>query len=236
MGLNGLLLGLALFSAQALAMHPSWDADGDGVNDCENDDSCDHTVDYTKPRPTRSATLPSFSCAGEGLSSAEQAVCANAELAGLDLQLHEAFQALLEQADDTALESHLKAVQRGWIKGRDECWKSPPVEACVEREYRERIEALDKMSSQIGQHRLLTLLCENNPEREIIIRFYALQPALATLSWPDKASLLYRESASPLLYRGADTELRQQDEIFIINDLEPTGMSLRCESLEALEK
>lgn len=31
-------------------MHPSWDQDGDGVNDCENDGSCDHTVDYTEPR------------------------------------------------------------------------------------------------------------------------------------------------------------------------------------------
>lgn len=31
-------------------MHPSWDSDGDGINDCENDGSCDHTVDYTKPK------------------------------------------------------------------------------------------------------------------------------------------------------------------------------------------
>ena len=31
-------------------MHPSWDRDGDGINDCENDGSCDHTVDYTQPR------------------------------------------------------------------------------------------------------------------------------------------------------------------------------------------
>lgn len=32
-------------------MHPSWDEDGDGINDCEKDGSCDHTVDYTEPRP-----------------------------------------------------------------------------------------------------------------------------------------------------------------------------------------
>ncbi len=31
-------------------MHPSWDVDGDGVNDCEKDGSCDHTVDYRLPR------------------------------------------------------------------------------------------------------------------------------------------------------------------------------------------
>ena len=31
-------------------MHPSWDRDKDGINDCEDDGSCDHTVDYTKAR------------------------------------------------------------------------------------------------------------------------------------------------------------------------------------------
>ncbi|TGE83814.1 hypothetical protein C7Y70_09470 [Pseudoalteromonas sp. KS88] len=31
-------------------MHPSWDSDGDGINDCENEGSCDHTIDYTKPK------------------------------------------------------------------------------------------------------------------------------------------------------------------------------------------
>ncbi len=31
-------------------MHPSWDADNDGINDCENDGSCDDSVDYGQPR------------------------------------------------------------------------------------------------------------------------------------------------------------------------------------------
>lgn len=32
-------------------MHPSWDADGDGINDCEAEGICDDSVDYTLPRP-----------------------------------------------------------------------------------------------------------------------------------------------------------------------------------------
>lgn len=36
-------------------MHPSWDKDGNGVNDCENEGSCDHTTDYTKARPQSKA-------------------------------------------------------------------------------------------------------------------------------------------------------------------------------------
>jgi hypothetical protein len=31
-------------------MHNSWDADNDGINDCESDGSCDHTINYTLPR------------------------------------------------------------------------------------------------------------------------------------------------------------------------------------------
>jgi len=36
----------------------------------------------------------------------------------------------------------LKAEQRGWIKGRDDCWKSDEMRGCVKREYRYRIDAL----------------------------------------------------------------------------------------------
>lgn len=32
-------------------MHPSWDKNEDGMNDCENDGTCDHTVDYSLPKP-----------------------------------------------------------------------------------------------------------------------------------------------------------------------------------------
>ncbi|MFN2101236.1 hypothetical protein [Altererythrobacter sp. MF3-039] len=48
-------LDMALFGATMCPeyqMHPSWDADQDGSNDCYNDQTCDVTVDYTAPRPT----------------------------------------------------------------------------------------------------------------------------------------------------------------------------------------
>ncbi|MCW9035621.1 MAG: hypothetical protein OQJ97_15485 [Rhodospirillales bacterium] len=31
-------------------MHPSWDVDKDGLNDCEKDGTCDNSVDYMSPR------------------------------------------------------------------------------------------------------------------------------------------------------------------------------------------
>jgi hypothetical protein len=31
-------------------IHPSWDKNKDGLNDCEDEGICDHTVDYTQQR------------------------------------------------------------------------------------------------------------------------------------------------------------------------------------------
>lgn len=31
-------------------MHPSWDQNNDGINDCEDDGTCDDSVDYSAPR------------------------------------------------------------------------------------------------------------------------------------------------------------------------------------------
>ncbi len=31
-------------------MHPSWDSNNDGINDCEQQDRCDHSIDYTQPK------------------------------------------------------------------------------------------------------------------------------------------------------------------------------------------
>ena len=50
-----LLLGSASYASQAPApktMHPSWDVNKDGINDCENDGTCDGSVDYSLPRGT----------------------------------------------------------------------------------------------------------------------------------------------------------------------------------------
>ncbi len=37
-------------SSESPSMHPSWDLDFDGINDCENLGTCDHTIDYTSAK------------------------------------------------------------------------------------------------------------------------------------------------------------------------------------------
>ena len=72
--------------------------------------------------PARAAG-PSFDCAKVAPGSVEALVCQDAALAAADRKLAQVF----AQAQASAGNVHppmLRAEQRGWIKGRDECWKS----------------------------------------------------------------------------------------------------------------
>jgi len=44
--------------------------------------------------------------------------------------------------ESTGKQKALKAEQRGWVKGRDDCWKRSDVRGCVAGEYRSRIAEL----------------------------------------------------------------------------------------------
>lgn len=86
---------------------------------------------------------PSFDCT-LAKSSAEKAVCLNANLAGLDRETARLYKlAVNTPGFDTGRLNQLKAYQRGWIKGRDECWKaSIGLEKCVAESYVTRIHEL----------------------------------------------------------------------------------------------
>ncbi|MCB2106656.1 MAG: MliC family protein [Rhodobacteraceae bacterium] len=86
---------------------------------------------------------PSFDCAA-AKSSAEKIVCTNDRIAHLDRELARLFGLALEQPDlGPARQKELRAMQRGWIKGRDDCWKSTlGLESCVIEEYAFRIHDL----------------------------------------------------------------------------------------------
>ncbi|MFC6760770.1 lysozyme inhibitor LprI family protein [Sulfitobacter porphyrae] len=85
---------------------------------------------------------PAFDCA-KAESSAETLICEDAGLAALDRRLADRFAAALAvseglDADAEETTRTLRAMQRGWISGRDECWKEPDLRACIETEYLRR--------------------------------------------------------------------------------------------------
>ena len=82
---------------------------------------------------------PSFDCAKVEKQSCEAIICSSDTLMDLDQELSEVYKQALSKASK---EDMLKAYQRGWIKGRNECWKVKDAEAYMVDLYRQRINEL----------------------------------------------------------------------------------------------
>ena len=89
------------------------------------------------------ATEPSFDYTRVD-SSAEEAICASEDLAALDRVLARAYRLALNDPHLTGDQaSTLTAMQRGWIKGRNDSWKDGVrMEACLASSYVTRIDEL----------------------------------------------------------------------------------------------
>ena len=83
---------------------------------------------------------PSFDCA-KASHEVEELICKDAELADLDRSLADLYGVVLKNSSSSEQKT-LKAEQRGWVKGRNDCWKSSDQRGCVKREYETRINEL----------------------------------------------------------------------------------------------
>ena len=82
---------------------------------------------------------PSFDCA-HAAGMAEEMVCADAGLQALDRRLAEIYGKALAKVRglEAEAEAELKAMQRGWIKGRNDCWKAAVPRECIAAAYSTR--------------------------------------------------------------------------------------------------
>ena len=145
---------------------------------------------------------PSFDCSGVEAGSVEALVCSDDGLAALDRTLAEVFAA----ASAKALNEHpsvLKAEQRGWIKGRDECWKSDDVRGCVAEAYRLRIAELQARYRLVPMIGPVTYQCGGQPANEVVVTFFETDPPTAIVERGDSSSLMFRQpAASGARYQG----------------------------------
>lgn len=145
---------------------------------------------------------PSFDCTGVEAGSIEALVCEDATLSALDRKLAEVYAAASAKAGN----EHppvLKAEQRGWIKGRNECWKSDDKRACVTDEYRRRIAELQARYRLLPATGPVAFTCDGNPANEVIVTFFETDPPTLIAERGDSVSLMYRQpSASGTKYQG----------------------------------
>ncbi|WP_244868037.1 MliC family protein [Vannielia litorea] len=125
---------------------------------------------------TAPATAQSFDCA-KAESSAEKLVCSDARLGALDDRVAARYAAALSAAEslDAGAEdavAELKAVQRGWIGGRDECWKTENVAACVEQSYLRREAELVATWMLEQPTNTAVWACDGNPANEVVTMFF----------------------------------------------------------------
>ena len=85
------------------------------------------------------ANHPSFDCSKVKKDSSEGAICSSDKLMDLDRELAAVYKKALAKA---SRDSDLKTMQRGWIKGRNDCWKAEDEKQCMVDEYRARIKEL----------------------------------------------------------------------------------------------
>lgn len=86
------------------------------------------------------AAKPSFKCT-QGMHEAEALICKDAELARLDNSLASLYTTVLKNTPKSE-QSILKTEQRGWVKGRNDCWKADDQRACIKSEYQTRMREL----------------------------------------------------------------------------------------------
>lgn len=186
---------------------------------------------------------PSFDC-DKARSSAEKAVCASGNLAALDRETARLYKlALTGEHADAESAAHLKAFQRGWIKGRDDCWKDGAgLKACVAASYVLRIHELrenyaaargqDSDGISIGP---LAYACDGLEAGLSAAFVNTPDTRYASLKWRQNAVVLVQAvSASGARYTsdlyGESIEfwVKRQEAVFALPDREP--LSCRVDS------
>jgi uncharacterized protein len=118
------------------------------------------------------AAKPAYKC--EKLdSSIEQMICQDEKLDELDRKVQAEYNAALKNVGKNELKT-LKAVQRGWIKGRNDCWKDQDKRQCVIDNYNIRITELQIQAGSVmvpkasvfdcGDQKMLTVYFYNNTQ------------------------------------------------------------------------
>ena len=155
------------------------------------------------PVPTGGqAAAPGFDCT-QVTGEIEKAVCSDGELSALDHQLADTYAQALAKAADKAT---LQASQRGWIKGRGDCWKASDAAACVREAYIARITELRIDGGLVPAPKPVAFRCAGS-DKPLTAVFYNEAPQAVVLSWgTDRAIVPLARSASGARYAARGVE------------------------------
>ncbi|WOQ14126.1 MliC family protein [Aeromonas media] len=170
-----------------------------------------------------SAATPSFDCA-KAHGAAEQLVCQDAGLAALDNELAALYPKALSQLSAEQQKTE-KAMQRGWIKGRNECWKESDTRQCVEESYQLRITELQIKGGQLRVPNPVDYQCDGGirlstyfyneakrPAAVINLSEGAQQSQVLAFEAPSASGARYEGQNLTLLTKGNEARLERYDQ------------------------
>lgn len=169
------------------------------------------------------AATPSFDCA-KAHSAAEQLVCQDAGLAALDNELAALYPKAMSQMSAEQQKTE-KAIQRGWIKGRNDCWKAKDLRQCVEESYQLRITELQIKGGQLRVPSPVDYQCANNVTLSTYFYNEAKRPAaminlsegnnqqqVLAYQTPSASGARYEGQNLTLFTKGSDARLERYGE------------------------
>lgn len=182
----------------------------------------DTTPESATQAPT-SSTAASIACGSAG-TEVEKLVCSDAELAGLDLRLAEVYGEVREEpAADTA---RLTVEERGWIAGRNDCWKAGDIRQCVLEAYQTRLVELQASHRDAPVPPTVEYRCDDTSRPVSAVFYNDIDPPSMILTWgDDQAILIQQPSGSGIRYaRDGATYAEHQGVI----DIDFYGSRLTC--------
>jgi len=178
-----------------------------GVPERGSERWCAHIDNLVTVRTASDTSGPSFSCEAVRPGSIEALVCGNEHLAALDRDLSGVY-AQAQQVAANEQPPRLKAEQRGWIKGRDECWNSEDQRACVEEAYVRRIAELQARYRLVSFVGPVFYACDDDPANEVVVTYFETAPATLIAEYGDSSSLMFSQPAgSGTKYEGRNEML-----------------------------
>jgi len=165
------------------------------------------SISYGPTVGTASAAGPSFDCSKTQKGSIEEMICKDEALSALDRKMATVY----AEASKKAVNEHppvLKPEQRGWVKGRNDCWKSEDKRKCVEENYRLRIAELQARYRLVQAKGPTTYACNGDPRNEVVVSFFQTDPPTLIAERGDQVSLMYLQpSGSGSKYQGRNESL-----------------------------
>ena len=149
---------------------------------------------------------PTFDCA-KAHGEVEKLICNDASLAALDRKLDSVYKVASAKAQGKPA-TQLREEQRGWISGRNDCWKANgqetwitatwtvnTVKGCVDAQYRLRTSELQAVW-QLVPPKTVFYACQNNPANEVVASFFETDPPTIRLERGDRTVTLWRVGAA----------------------------------------